>query len=63
VAGVLNKIEIWPREKYELDVMSFLDGGENADALKKQAEEAFALLEEMAKPVANEEEELAFEDL
>lgn len=61
VAGVLNKIEIWPREKYELELLSFLDGGENAEALKQQAEEAFALLEEMAKPAA--EEELALEDL
>ena len=56
IAGVLNKIEIWPKEKYELEVMNFLDGGDNADELKKQAEEAFALLEEMAKPSAVEDE-------
>ena len=44
IAGVLNKIEIWPKEKYERDLQMFLEGkGENS-ALCKMTEEAFALL-------------------
>lgn len=44
IAGVLNKIEIWPKEKYELDLESFL-GGKDSD-LAQMTEEAFALLDE-----------------
>ncbi|MCP5505270.1 MAG: hypothetical protein H7A38_00105 [Chlamydiales bacterium] len=44
IAGVLNKIEIWPKEKYEFDLESFL-GGED-DSLAQMTEEAFALLDE-----------------
>lgn len=43
VAGVLNKIEIWPKEKYEADLEAFLND-ENA-SLSELAEEAFALLD------------------
>jgi MraZ protein len=39
VAGVLGKIEIWPKEKYEFDLEEFLEGGDFVD-------EAFALLQE-----------------
>lgn len=46
IAGVLNKIEIWPKEKYEADLETFL-GGED-DSLATMTEEAFALLDESA---------------
>jgi len=46
IAGVLNKIEIWPKEKYEGELNNLLgDKGPNSD-LAKMAEEAFGLLEE-----------------
>lgn len=41
IAGVLNKIEIWPKESYESQF-----GRENEDDLAKMSEEAFALLGE-----------------
>lgn len=44
IAGVLDKIEIWPKEKYMYEV-SELMGGENSE-LSKLTEDAFALLEE-----------------
>ncbi|MCB1116572.1 MAG: hypothetical protein KDK71_08890 [Chlamydiia bacterium] len=44
IAGVLNKIEIWPKEKYEFDLDSFLEGADSS--LTEMTEEAFALLEE-----------------
>ncbi len=46
VAGVLNKIEIWPKAKYEEQLTLFLDGKESDSSLAKMAEEAFALLDE-----------------
>ena len=46
VAGVLNKIEIWPKEKYELDLQAFLNGGMESGDLAALAEEAFSLLDE-----------------
>jgi MraZ protein len=46
IAGVLNKIEIWPKEVYDTDLKALL-GGKDADTdLAKLAEEAFALLQE-----------------
>lgn len=42
IAGVLNKIEIWPKEKYLFDLETFLEGGEG---LSDMMEEAFSLLE------------------
>lgn len=46
IAGVLNKIEIWPKEKYE-EQLSDLLGHKGFDSeLAKMTEEAFALLEE-----------------
>ena len=46
VAGVLNKLEIWPKEKYEEDLMNFFSGSEDSKPLSKLVEEAFALLDE-----------------
>lgn len=46
IAGVINKIEIWPKEIYE-DQLKDLLGKKGPDSeLAKMAEEAFALLEE-----------------
>jgi MraZ protein len=46
IAGVLNKIEIWPKELYE-EQLSQLLGQKGPDSdLAKMTEEAFALLEE-----------------
>lgn len=44
IAGVLNKIEVWSKEKYENDLSSALDGKDSA--LSAMTEEAFALLDE-----------------
>lgn len=64
VAGVLNKIEIWPKAKYEADLEAFL-GGEGDEALVSLAEEAFALLDGEAEKteVVSEDEQLEYESL
>ena len=46
VAGVLNKIELWPKELYEEQLGSVFGGKKGDEELKKLAEEAFALLDE-----------------
>ena len=43
IAGVLNKIEIWPKDKYEADLSSYMDGSQGN--LSTLVEEAFALLD------------------
>ncbi len=45
IAGVLNKIEIWPQEKYESQLSAVLSGKDPEMNLAKLTEEAFALLE------------------
>jgi MraZ protein len=45
IAGVLNKIEIWPQEKYESQLNAMLNGKDPEMNLAKLTEEAFALLE------------------
>lgn len=45
-AGVLDKIELWPKEKYELDLASFFDEKEETNALSEMITEAFGLLSE-----------------
>jgi MraZ protein len=44
VAGVLNKIEIWPKEQYEAQLSAMLSGKDPEMNLCKMTEEAFALL-------------------
>ncbi len=44
ICGVLNKIEIWPKEKYDRDLNALLEGDDTNAA--NMIEEAFALLEE-----------------
>ncbi len=46
IAGVLNKIEIWPKERYENQLDAVLSGKDPEMNLTKLTEEAFALLEE-----------------
>lgn len=46
VAGVLNKIEIWPKERYDEQLSAVLNGKDPEYDLAKLSEEAFALLEE-----------------
>ena len=45
VAGVLNKIEIWPKERYETDLTAILNGKDPELDLQRMSEEAFALLD------------------
>lgn len=44
VAGVLNKIEIWPQEQYEQQLNALITGQDSEFDLGKLSEEAFALL-------------------
>ncbi len=46
IAGVLNKIEIWSKEKYETQLMSMMKGTDPEMNLAQMCEEAFALLDE-----------------
>ncbi len=46
IAGVLNKIEIWPKEVYEAELKSALEGTDRTFDLVKMSEEAFALTED-----------------
>ena len=46
VAGVMNRIEIWPKEVYERQLRQILDGKDEKWDLQKMAEEAFSLLDE-----------------
>ena len=46
VAGVLNKIEIWPKEVYDRNLLNLLEGKDKDIDLSKMTEEAFALLSE-----------------
>jgi MraZ protein len=46
IAGVLNKIEIWPKERYESQLEAVLHGLDPEMSLAKLTEEAFALMEE-----------------
>lgn len=45
IAGALNKIELWPKERYEADLANFV-GGEGGEDLQKMMEEAFSTLGE-----------------
>ncbi|MBS0627362.1 MAG: hypothetical protein JSS09_04040 [Verrucomicrobia bacterium] len=49
IAGVLDKIEIWPKEKYNAHLQSLLKGTDPEINLAKMCEEAFALLDEETK--------------
>ncbi len=44
VAGVLNKIELWPKEVYDLNLANLMGDTSNQNELAQMTEEAFALL-------------------
>ena len=44
IAGVMDKIEIWPKEIYERNLRALIDGTSPDLSLAKMTEEAFALL-------------------
>jgi MraZ protein len=46
VAGVLNKIEIWPKEKYDAQLKALLSGNDPDMDLSKMCEDASALLDD-----------------
>lgn len=46
IAGVLNKIEIWPKVRYDAQLQAMLSGKDIEMDLAKLTQEAFALLEE-----------------
>lgn len=46
IAGVLNKIEIWPKDLYDYSLKGMIEGKEPEFDFAKLAEEAFALLDE-----------------
>jgi len=56
VAGVLNKIELWPKEKYVSELESFLSGENPQELLKELLDESFALLEEKEEDAPKKEE-------
>lgn len=46
VAGVMDKVEIWPKAAYEESLKNLMDGTSGDFSLAKMTEEAFALLHE-----------------
>ncbi|MEX0961290.1 MAG: hypothetical protein WDZ28_00320 [Simkaniaceae bacterium] len=54
IAGVLNKIEIWPKEKYENDLLKFLEGKDPENLLKDLLDEAFSIANETQNEQAND---------
>lgn len=44
VAGVMDKIELWPKEVYDRNLRALLDGTDPEMSLEKMTEEAFGLL-------------------
>lgn len=46
VAGVMDKIEIWPKEVYDKNLQDLLSGQSKDLSLSRMVEEAFALLHE-----------------
>ena len=56
VAGVLSKIEIWPKEQYEQQLSALVSGKDVDFNLGKLTEEAFALLDEDASTCGGNDE-------
>jgi len=55
IAGVLGKIEIWPKETYASHLQNLLNGTDPEINLSKMCEEAFALLDDPANQEAFDE--------
>ena len=47
IAGVLSKIELWPKETYDANMKSILSGKDPECNMNLLSQEAFALLEEV----------------
>jgi MraZ protein len=60
VAGVMDKIELWPKEVYEQNLRNLLEGKSADMSLAKMTEEAFSLLngEAFSKPQETAEAEI-----
>ncbi len=56
IAGVLGKVEIWPKERYDAHLQAALEGRDSDFDLTKMTEEAFALLGEEEPKVDGPEE-------
>ncbi len=50
VAGVMDKIELWPKEVYDRNLRALIEGNSEEMNLEKMTEEAFALLHEESAP-------------
>jgi len=48
VAGVLNKIEIWSKEKYDQQINAMLENNDSEINLAQMTEDAFALLSDVS---------------
>ncbi len=46
IAGVMDKIELWPKQVYDANLLKLLDGTNPDFNLAKMTEEAFALLQD-----------------
>ncbi len=53
IAGVLNKIEIWSKERYETQLEAVLSGKDAEMSLAKLTEEAFALIDDEGEKTAH----------
>lgn len=52
IAGVIDKIEIWPKEVYEANLKTLLSGEDSELNLAKMTEDAFALLTPVETPIS-----------
>ena len=57
VAGVLDKIEIWPKAEYEKQLSALISDEDKEVSLAKLTEEAFALLDAEEESVSHAEKE------
>ena len=55
IAGVMDKIELWPKEVYERNLRALIEGTSPDFNLAKMTEAAFALLNDVECPVASQE--------
>jgi len=59
VAGVLDKIELWPKEVYDQNMAQILLSSESSSEFQKMTEEAFALLQDDQNEEISEMEKLS----
>lgn len=56
VAGVMDKIELWPKEVYDRNLRALIEGASPDMSLERMTEEAFALLHESEDDTVTPEE-------